>query len=292
MELRQLEHFAAVAETGNFTRAAERVRLSQSALSASIRALERELGTDLFERTTRTVRLTAAGTTLRSSAHRILGEVAHARHRVADVTELETGELAVGVVQTLTAVDVPELLAAFHRRYPGVEIALWEAPVVELVRELRGGRLDLAYIARDASELPGDVEVLQTFEEELAVICEPGHPLAGRESVSLAELAAEPFVDFQAGPGLQTVIEGLCARASLPRRIRFRVGQMNQLLSLVGHGLGIAIVPEPIARRSGLAVVGISDPRAHRHLALVARGRVPSNPAARALLELADVPDR
>ncbi|GAA4827359.1 hypothetical protein GCM10025787_01670 [Saccharopolyspora rosea] len=109
--------------------------------------------------------------------------------------------------------------------------------------------------------------------------------------MALAELAAEPFVDFQAGPGLQTVIEGLCARASLSRRIRFRVGQMNQLLSLVGHGLGVAIVPEPIARRSGLAVVGINDPRAHRHLALVARGRVPSNPAARALLELADVPD-
>lgn len=289
MELRQLEHFLAVAEESHFTRAAERVRLSQSALSASIRALERDLSTELFERTTRTVRLTTAGTRLRSAARRILAEVAHAHHELAEATGLKTGELAIGVVQTLTAVDVPELLARFHRRYPGVAITLWEEPVTDLLDALRHGNLDLAYIARDNNDLPRDVTVVQKFREELAVITGDQHALSRHRSVELRELAGHVFVDFEAGRGLQTTIETLCVQAGLSRCIRFRVGQMNQLLSLVQHGLGIAIVPKPIALRSGLPVVEI-DPPARRDLALVTRGSVPSNPAARAFLGISGVP--
>lgn len=285
MELRQLEHFLAVAEENNFTRAAERLRLSQSALSASIRALERDVRAELFERTTRSVRLTSAGRQLRSAARRILAEVSQARHELADATDLTTGELAIGVIQTLTAVDVPELLAAFHRRYPGVGITLWEEPVTDLLEALCSGQLDLAYIAHDGAGLPREVTVAHTFREDLAVIAGTGHPLGQRRCVALTELSAEIFVDFAAGRGLQTTIERLCADAGLSRHVRFRVGQMNQLVSLVRYGLGVAIVPKPIALRSGLSVMEITPP-ARRDLALVTRGAVPSNPAARAFLEI------
>ena len=132
MELRQLRHFMAVVEHGHFTRAAESVHLSQSALSASVRALENELGTALFERTTRSVIPTDAGTVLYPYAQRMLGEAQDAVAAVGRVRTGELGTLALGTVQTFTAVDLPALLAHLHGRYPGIGVTLKEATTDEL----------------------------------------------------------------------------------------------------------------------------------------------------------------
>lgn len=284
MDLRQLEHFLAVADRGSFTKAAADVHLVQSALSTSIRTLERELGTALFERTTRRVTLTAAGRALVPAAQRVLAATRSAREEVAAVTGLLSGELAVGTIQTLTSVDLPAVLARFHQSHPGIEITLHQARVPDLIDGLHAGELDLAYLARDKTRLPDDLTVISSSVEELVLVAAPGHPLAGEDGVDLASLSDQPFVDFQAGTGLQTAVEQLCAQVGLDRRISCRVTQIGLLISLVEQGLGIAIVPLPIAEQTRLAVVRLAEPRPSRSVALVTRAPQPANPAARALL--------
>lgn len=285
MELRQLSHFVAVAKHRSFTQAARDVHIVQSSLSASVRQLERELGALLFDRTTRRVELTPAGSALLPVAQRMLADARAAREEIAAVTGLLHGQVGVGTIQALTWVDLPAALARFRQTYPGVEISLTEAPVDEMIDALRAGELDLAYIARDQSRLPHGVQVVAIRQEELVVVTAADHPLAGRPEVRLTELESELFVAFQAGPGLQTVIERLCVDAGLERRIALRVTQVDLLIELVSHGLGIAILPAPVAERTGLAQVRIVAPRPRRTVALVTRAGSVGNPAARALLD-------
>lgn len=284
MELRQLEHFVAVARYLSFTRAADEVSVVQSSLSSSVSKLERELGAPLFERTTRTVSLTPAGWALLPVAKRILSEVHTAKEAVAAVTGVLRGRLGVGTIQLLTWVDLPVSLSQFHQAHPGVEIALREAPVDELLEELLAGDLDIAYIARDQSRLPETLTVLATWDEELVIIAPRDHPLARQDQVLLSSLGQEPFVDFQARSGLQRVVERLCEQAHLERYITFSVTQLDLLISLVRAGLGIAIIPAPVAEGTDLARIRIAPQIPHRQIALVTRRPKPNNPAALALL--------
>ena len=283
MELRQLEHFVAVVEHSGFTAAAGPVGLSQSALSASIRGLERDLGATLFSRTTRRVALTVAGNELLPAARRLLNDARRAREAVAAVAGLAGGSLCVGTVQTLTAVDLPAELARFRRAYPGVEITLSEAPSAQLLEALRLGDLHLAYVARDATPLPPDLQLVLEFAEELVLVTGPEHPLAGSWGVTPDRLRDEHFVDFRAGMGLQSVVEELCTRWGLERRISCRVSQMDQVLALVGTGLGVAIVPSTVAGRSALSIARFAAPAPRRTVVLLTRE--PINPAARVLLD-------
>lgn len=284
MELRQLEHFVAVAQHLSFTRAAREVHVVQSSLSTSVRQLERELGAVLFERTTRKVALTPAGWALLPVAQRILMEARTARKSVAAVTGMLRGAVALGTIQVLTWVDLPVALSRFHRSHPGVDITLREAPVNELLDALVAGDLDLACVAHDRTRLPDAVTVLATRDEELVIVAAPGHPLTREQQVRLSDLQGEPFVDFQAGAGLQMVVERLCAEAGLQRRITLAVTQLDLLVSLVRENLGISVVPAPVVRSNHLATIAIAPSAPHRTIALVARASGPTNPAARALL--------
>jgi len=284
MELRQIEHFLAVARHLSFTHAADEVSVVQSSLSSSVSKLETELGASLFERTTRSVSLTPAGWALLPVAQRILREMHGAKEAVAAVTGVLRGRLAVGTIQMLTWVDLPVSLSRFHLAHPGVEIALREAPVDELLDELIKGELDFAYIARDQSKLPDSLTVLATWFEELVIVAPRDHPLARQDQVALSSLGLEPFVDFQAGSGLQKVVERLCVQAHLERYITLSVTQLDLLISLVRAGLGIAIIPGPVAEGTDLASIRIAGQVPRRELALVARKPRPSNPAALALL--------
>ncbi|MGN6413911.1 LysR family transcriptional regulator [Flexivirga sp.] len=286
MELKQLTHFVAVAETHSFTVAAQRLRISQPGLSSSIQALERDVGAVLLERTTRRVLLTPAGAALLDSARLILGEIATARRRIAGAAGLTTGQLAVGMVQTFSSVDVPAALAGLHRRHPGIQLTLREAPTADLLRAVLRGELDLAFAALDGTRLPDGLTVRRSYTERIVVVVGEQHRLAGRSRVRLADLAEETFIEFRAGQGLQTVIENVCADAGLHRRIGCAVSDMDQVLSLVGHGLGVALVPAPLADRSGLPAISVAPRAPSRTLALVTRTTPSGNPAARALLEI------
>lgn len=284
MDVRQLEHFIAVAKHLSFTRAAREVHVVQSSLSASVQALERELGAPLFERTTRRVVLTAAGSALLPTAHRILTEVAEARRVTAAVSGVLRGRVALGTIQMLTWVDLPSVLGRFQRAHPGVEVGLYESAVDDLLDELLAGTLDLAYVARDHTALPAGIRVLMTHEEELVVVVATDHPLAQHREVLLTDLAAERFVKFQGGAGLQRVVEQLCTDAGLDRRITVRVSELELVLSLVRVGLGISLVPAGVVRDTDLVALRIAPTHPLRAVALVARESGLINPAALALI--------
>ena len=259
MDLRQLEHFVTVAEERHFTRASERLFISQSGLSASIRALEKELDAELFNRNTRRVELTDAGQALLEESRRTMASVLAARDAVAAVKGLVRGRLRVGTEQCLGVVDVPTELARFHADHPGVELLVQQAGSARLVEEVRSGRLDLAFVA-GTTGTPEDVRFLRLASEPMVLICRPEHPLARRKRVDWRTLCKASFVDFNADWGSRQVSDRAFAGAGMTRQIASEVNDVHTLLDLVFHGLGVAVVPEHIARKKATKLACVPLP--------------------------------
>ena len=286
MELRQLEYFVAVAEERSFTRGAAKVHVAQPGVSAQIRRLERELGQELLDRSGRTVRLSAAGETVLPYARAALAAVAGARHAVDELTGLLRGHVAVGMV-TSHNIDLPSLLAEFHDEYPAVEITLAEATSDELIDGLRGGRLDLAIVAL-GPEPPADLGLLVLVDDAIAAAVIPGHELARGASVSLAALRPYPLISLPPGSGIRTHLDHACAAAGFAPRIAFEAGDPAMLAQLAARGLGVAILPDSLARsRADLHPLTITRPELRGGLALAWRGEGPVSPAARVLVDRA-----
>ena len=294
MEIRQLQHFVAVAEEKHFTRAAQRMNIVQSALSNSIRLLEEELDARLFVRSTRQVRLTDAGHMLLDKARIALESIQDARDAVAAVRNLERGTLSIGTVQSLPAfLDLPSLIEKFHAAYPGLEVRLRQGSSTDLIEKIRSGRLDLAFLP--LSESPTDIETDMIACEALVVGCAPGHPLAGARNVSFAALKDEPFVDFEPDWGTRKLVDQGFFGAGISRHIAFEVSDLKTLLELVSRGLGIALLPEAIAEahRPSLGIAQLAEPEicwelVVAYLAADGDGQGPPDHAARAFLNLLD----
>lgn len=260
MELRQLHHFVAAARMEHFTRAARKLNVAQSALSASIKALEEDLSAQLFIRTTRKVRLTAAGQTLLSKAENVLQSVEEARDAVRAVEQGQAGRLTIGTVQSLPAfLQLPTVLAKFHALYSQVEISLVQASAINLLDKLERGDLDLAFLP--AFDARRGIETSLVACEELVLVCSRDTELFPCHSVNLEQLSAVPFVDFEADLGTRTLIDRAFADALLERRVIFEVSDLGTLLNLVEQKLGVALVPQSVARgrRETLRSVPIVD---------------------------------
>ncbi len=295
MELRQIEYFLAVTEERHFTRAAELLHISQSGLSAGIRSLERELGAPLFERTTRRVELTPAGLALLPHARSVAAAVMAGRDAVvATIGEL-AGELRVGAEQCLAAVDVGGVLERFSRRYPSVRVQFEQAGTAVLLDGVRRGTLDVAFVAGGpevgAGEpvRPGAPAPTVLATEGRVLLCPPHHPLAGRARVACADLEREPFIDFDPAWGARRLNDATFAARGLTRHVAFTVNDVHTLVDLVGRGMGVALVPRPIAckpQAAGLWRAALAEPVPDWHVA-VATG--PATPLTTRLLELLEV---
>lgn len=258
MELRQLRQFVAVAEEKSFTRAARRCHTVQSALSSSVRLLEEELAAPLFVRTTRHVELTAAGRAFLDSARRALGMLEQGAADVADVNTMKRGRLAIGTVQSLPSfVDLPAVLARFHRLHPGVEVRLCQGAAGELNEKVAARQLDLAILPIEESGAGLQTQIVAC--EDLVLACVPAHRLGRAKAVTLEQLAAEDFVDFEQGRGTRMLVDRGFAEAGLRRRLAFEVSDLETLLDLVGHGLGVALLPRDVVlgRKGRLACVNL-----------------------------------
>ncbi|MFJ8005100.1 LysR family transcriptional regulator [Streptomyces fagopyri] len=242
MELRHLQHFVAVAEDQHFTRAAERLMVSQSGLSSSIRALERELQAPLFVRTTRRVTLTEAGRALLGEAERVLAQVRAAHDAVAAVQGLLRGTLSLGTEQCIAGVHVAKLLIAFRRRHPDVEIRLRQAGSGALAEEVAAGRLDLAFAVKTQPD-SDQLRSVPLTSEPMTVLCHPAHHLATSAVVTPEDLGGEAFVDFHPDWGPRRITDAAFAEAGVRRTVTLEVSDVHSLLELVGAGLGIAVVP-------------------------------------------------
>lgn len=255
MELRQLAYFVAVAEESHFTRAAKRLHVAQSGLSASVRSLERELGADLFVRNTRQVRLTPAGTALLAEARRTLAASDACMDAVAAVQGLLRGSLTIGTLQCLHVVHLPTVLASFVSTYPGLDIELRTGGSGELTSHVAQGKLDVAFVARPAV-LPDDVVVTPLASEPMVLACALNHPLASSTRVQVAALAGERFVDFAPDWGPRDLVDSVVGH----RHVALEVTDVHSLLDMVAVGLGIALVPQSFSVKTDkVQFVGLAD---------------------------------
>ena len=270
MELRQLEYFVAVAEEANFTRAAARVHISQSGVSAQVRQLERELGADLIDRSTRTASLTDAGAAALAPARAALAAAASVRQAVDEVNELMRGRLVVAMVTACTVTPLFDALASFNRAHPGVEITLTEDSSDRMVEQVRAGLVDLALVGC-AGAPPDDLESLSIVSEGLVALVPAGHPLAARRTASLAAVLAHPLVCLPPGTGIRTVLDRACAASGLQPTVALQATAPDAVIDLARRGLGVAIVSEsmPSPDEDGLVGVRISGVDIPAVLALV-----------------------
>ena len=291
MELRQLEYFVTVAEERNFTRAAAKLHVTQPGVSAQVRQLERELGQELLDRSGRAVRLTEAGAVVLPFARAALGAVSGARLAVDEISGLLRGHVAVGMVVQCASLDIPDLLAGFHRRHPGIEITLAEDSSDHLTAGVRDGTYDLAFIGLGPAAPPGRPPLaglgLQVVADEPVVAAvAPDSDLAGLGSVTLAQIADRSVISLPDGTGLRACVDAAYEAAGRQARIGFEASDPRLLARLAARGLGLAFLPASVARAhgDGLHVITVSDPEIRGRLALTWRTEAPLSPAARALI--------
>jgi DNA-binding transcriptional LysR family regulator len=271
MDLRQLEYFVAVAEEANFTRAADRVHITQSGVSAQIRQFERELGADLFDRSARMVRLTAAGAAALPHARAALAAAQAIRTACDEVNGLVRGKVRIGMVTGCTITPLFDALASFHRRYPRVEITLAEDNSDVLLEKVRSGHADLALVAL-AGDTPDGLESLTIVSEGLVAAVAPEHPLAGRETVPIRRLSAYPLICLPVGTGIRAVLDQACAIAGVRPTVALQATAPGAVLDLAARGLGVGILSASMtAGVEGLQSVPIEDVEAPAMLALVWR---------------------
>ena len=284
MELRQLEYFIAVAEEANFTRAAERVHISQSGVSAQVRRLEQELGAVLIDRSARTATLTAAGEAALDHARSVLAAARAVRQAVDDVSGVLRGRLQVGMVSGCTMTPLFDALAAFGTAHPGIELSLTEDNSDRLTERVRAGDLDVALIGA-AGKTPDGLDALTIVSERLVAAAPAGHSLiALGDTCTLAEVSAHPLVCMPQGTGVRAVLDTACAQRELAPEIALVASAPDAVADLAQRGLGVAILSESMApaQDGRLQALPIADIDVASILALVWRPE--PSPALRELL--------
>lgn len=273
MEINQLRYVCAIAETGSFSRAAERCQVAQPSLSQQVLKLEQDLGAKLFDRLGRSIRITEAGRAFLPHARSILDQMEAARSSVAAKNADIRGSVAVGVIPTIAPFLMPRYTTAFAKKYPDAKLRIVEETTPLLVDALRDLSIDLAILA-----LPLRHKDLQFFPlrtEPLFAALPKNHPRASADSLALKNLRGESFVMLRDGHCFRDLSLATCTHARITPNIAFESDQFSSVLGMVAAGVGISIVPEmALDRNAGCGYVRLSDPRATRTIvAAVLRGR-------------------
>jgi DNA-binding transcriptional LysR family regulator len=247
MELRQLEYLVAVAEEANFTRAAQRVHISQSGVSAQIRQLEHDLGATLVDRSGRTATLTEAGRAAVKHAREALASAAALRQAVGEVTGLLSGRLTVGMVTACTVTALFEALATFHRAHPKVAITLIEDNSATLAERVRTGAADVALIGAAGSAPPPGLAALPLVSERLTVGVPHAHHWSERTQLTLTDLTGCSLICLPEGTGIRTAFDQASAARGVRLEVALEASAPGAVADLAARGLGVAILSETIA---------------------------------------------
>ena len=283
---RLLGAFLTLADCGQFKLAAERFNVSQSAFSQMISRLERQLGTRLFDRDTRHVSLTPEGQALVPLARALATDVESMYGSLRDHAERRKGKVAIAALPSLSADWLPKILADFRRRYPGIQLQLFDTvadPNLDLVRR---GTVDFALNARINSPEEFDTQLL--FHEPFFIICPPSHPFAQKQHVTLRSLAGCDYIHSVRSGSVWHWIQPHIGNIDL-NDTGFEVGHLSTLAGLIANGIGVSIVPGFALfqfYRLGLSAVPIHDRGLERPLLMVKRRGQSLSVAAKALLEM------
>lgn len=253
-DLRHLRCFLAVAEEGHFGRAATRLAMTQPPLSVAIRQLEDAVGVRLIDRTSRGLRITAAGESLLPQARAVLAAAAEAALTAREIGRGARGRLRIGFVGSLLFGGLPQWLQQYQEANPGIEVALVELNSQEQLHALGRGELDAGFVL--ARRVPPTLQVVTVHEAPFVACLPKGHAAASARRLSLARLRDEPFVLFsrQVSPDYHARIIEACAEAGFDPKVRHELRHWLSVVALVSQGMGVAIVPEPLAQ-SGMAGV-------------------------------------
>jgi LysR family hydrogen peroxide-inducible transcriptional activator len=288
MELQQLRYFVAVAELGNFTRAAEKCLVAQPSLSQQIIKLERELGHPLFDRTGRTARLTDAGRQFYHQVSAVLDNLESARRSIAEDGDAGAGRVSVGAIPTVAPYLLPGLLSRFARRFPRAELAVEENLTQPTLRACLEGELDVAVVALPIDDPQLAAQPLLT--EPLLLAVPARHPLVRRRRVTMDDVAREPFVLLSETHCLGQQIVSICRQRSHQPQVSCRSAQLLTVQELVAQGRGVSLIPQMAARADKtrrLKYLELADARPQRTLALVWRKNRYQSPLVKRFLEVA-----
>jgi DNA-binding transcriptional LysR family regulator len=249
MELRQLRAFVHVSYAGSFTRAADELHLTQSAVSTAVGKLEAELGFELLRRTSRGVELTEAGEAVFERAREIVAGADAIRSDLAALRGLLEGTVVLGTMLPPGPIDLPGLLATFHSSHPGITVRVREGSAPDILAGLRRDELDVAFTGVEPEALEAGLAGERLLGEELLLITPPGH-----EPLSLEALGGVPFVGYRRGSALRDTIDGALPAAP---DIVFETDELVSVRELVARGLGVSIVPRSTVDGDGPAVEAI-----------------------------------
>src|SRR5882724_6695755 len=286
MEMHQLRYVVAVARTRNFSRAAEQCHVSQPSLSQQIQKLEDELGERLFDRRKREAKLTPAGEAFLHRAVRILEEAEAAKREASDARSLLRGTVTIGVLPTIAPYLLPQAMAAFLEKFPGVQIVVQEETTAHLIKLALAWEIDFAIASRPIHDTR--LETRRLFSEELLVALPPGHSLARKRTLTADDLVGEALIVMREGHCLGDQVLAFCGRHDLHHHISFRGAQLETIQSLVRAGLGISLIPAMAAqseRKQAPEYRSLHSLKPSREIVAVWPKQRPPNRAAREFLK-------
>lgn len=256
MEIRQLQYVLKVAEEKSFSRAAEKLHIAQPSLSQQILKLEQQLGVKLFDRSTSPLELTYGGERFVEMAGQIMDQVEQLHKEMEDVADLKKGRLVVGSLPITGSHVLPAVLPIFQKQFPGIEVVLVEDTTSNLEEMTAKGKTDFTLLTLPLKD--DELAYESILKEEILLAVPPGHKLAKqakrkRKKVELADLREEPFILLKRGQGFRQIAMDLFHQAGFEPNIMFETSNIEMVQSLVASGMGLALVPNMVARASWMA---------------------------------------
>ncbi|MET3462464.1 LysR family transcriptional regulator [Variovorax atrisoli] len=284
--IRQLRAFLAVYQLKKLSAAAQRLFVTQSAVSMLIRQLEEGLDTRLFDRTTRSLKATAAAEQMMVTVERILRDVDSLSNDFRELAALERGRVTLAITPTLAAFLLPDAMRAFNEQHPGVRVLVNDCAPDQFVSRIIGEHVDFGI---GTPERPGaEVEVQRLMRDHLALVCREDHPLARARVVRWSDLAGHPLITVRPGYGVRPLIDGTAAEAGVALDVVNEVSFLSTAIWMTAAGMGASIMPSAFARAEAdpsLVIKVLSSPRVARDISIVTKRGHSLSAAARAFVE-------
>ena len=288
MNFSQLKAFLAVAQDGSFSRAAEKLYLTQPAVSKQIQALEEALGMRLFDRVGRSILLTEAGNILRDHAHIVFQTLEEARETITQLRGLQRGHLRISAASTIGTYMLPQPLGELKAQFPGIEISLAITNKARVVQQVLNHEVELGFVGPPVE--PAELEREEYLLDELVLILAPTHRLAREESVGVAELAEEVFILREQGSGTREIMEEELGRVHVSLKKAMELGSTEAIKQAVAANLGVSIVSKFAISleilQGRLAVARLPELNLRRQLFVIHHGGRTLSPAAQEFCSL------